>query len=168
MTWLVTGASGLIGRALVEFLLERGDRRSDVGVELAEVEREKRREVIDFPLFEIMGARKLGKLAEEDILRDGNLRDGAVFLDDDADAFGQGVDHRGRMPFLPVELHRAATSLVNPRHDGGHGGFARAVLTDESADFPGIDFDVDVIEGNRWAELLDDVSRLKNGFFHAV
>lgn len=25
MTWLVTGASGLIGRALVEFLLERGD-----------------------------------------------------------------------------------------------------------------------------------------------
>ena len=115
-----------------------------------------------------MFAGEVAELAEVDVFGDRDVSDRSVFLDDDADAAGKRIDHGGGLPFFAVVLHVSTGGFVDSRHDGRHRGFARAVLSNEAANFAGIDGDIDVIECDGRSKLLHNVRSFEYWFFHIV
>ena len=108
-----------------------------------------------------------GKFVEapgEDIFRHGAVGDGVGLLEHHADAVQLGVHHAGGVPGLTLIEHFAAGRLLHTGDNGCDGGFAAAVLTDETADLTAVEADIHITERPGRSEILDHVPDLDDRF----
>jgi len=109
-----------------------------------------------------------GLVAEQDVLGHREVRQDAEFLEDDADAEGEGLAGVGR-PGLGAGEDDAAGVIGEPARQHVHeGGLAGPVLADQGVDLAGADLKVDPVQGADARKVLDDVFHPKEGLgrFH--
>jgi hypothetical protein len=73
-------------------------------------------------------------VADEDVLRDRQVREQPRLLVDDRDAQPAGLRRPVQLDRRPVQEDRAAVRLVDPGEDLDQGALARAVLAHQGVD----------------------------------
>ena len=92
---------------------------------------------------------------EEHVLDDVEVVRQREVLVDDLDAeVGRRAVGPWMLTGLPVEEDLAAVDAVDARHALDQRGLAGAVVADERHDPPGIDLEVDLVQGDHGAEVL--------------
>src|SRR5207247_7490836 len=99
-------------------------------------------------------------MADEDVLRNGQIRKEARLLVHDRDAERACSRRPGNLDRLAVEEDRAAVGLMDAREDLDEGALARAVLADEGMDLARQEIQGHLVEGLRRGESLGDPPQL--------
>ncbi len=100
--------------------------------------------------------------AQEQVLRDGQRRDGAQFLVDHADAVLQRFAGPVHLDRFAIEDVSAVVLGVDAREDAHQRAFACAVFADQRVHFPFAQIKIDMVQGLDGAEVLRNILEFKN------
>jgi len=101
----------------------------------------------------------LGLAADEDVLRDTQVRKERGLLIDDRDSGGLALGHVAELDAVASDPEVARIRVVQACEDLDQGGLACAVLSDQCVDFAGLDFDGSVCQGDHRTEGLGGVGK---------
>ena len=122
------------------------------------------------PEHVVQGRALHGLAVQDDVLRRREAGNEAELLVRHADACIQRVERAVEVHFLAVDANLAFESSGLPDHghpeqDAHEGGLARAVLSHQADDFPGLHIEAHIMQNDRPVEILGNVLQRKERCF---
>ena len=113
-------------------------------------------------------AAELLHFTQVQIFRNGNAGNRSAFLDNHSDSPFQRIQSALRLPWLPMEQHRAGIRLLHSCRNGTDCGFSGAVFSNQAPNLSGVDIEGNVPQRNGAGKSLPNVFHFQNGWFHTL